>query len=154
MALPESKRSTYLHVFTTFKKRVTSLVVRDFVLSTLSLKLLNLVHLICLFCSILTSLSRIGQTVEQSDLSQQNLVSEYHGHPVPHISYLLFTSSIAAFILPEVSPFLIVENVTSTNFSRYFSKQFKHKGASIYDGYIFDPLPLYVCNIYYVCPQS
>ena len=44
--------------------RVT-MVVRDQVLLTLFLKLLNVSKLLCHFCPILTSPSRIGQTVEQ-----------------------------------------------------------------------------------------
>ena len=49
----------------------------------LFLKFLNLSQLLCHFCPILTSPSKIEQTVEQLKQSEKNLVSDKHGHPVP-----------------------------------------------------------------------
>ena len=56
--------------------RVTTIVVTDYVLLTIFSKFLYL------FCPIITSPARIGQTVEQPKGSQQNLVSDHHGHLV------------------------------------------------------------------------
>ena len=59
-----------------------TMVVRDYVLSTL---IHNLAQLVGQFCPIRSCPSRIWQTVEQSDDSQQILVGDHHGK---------FTSSV------------------------------------------------------------
>ena len=50
-------------------------------MSTLFLKFLYLTQLLCHFCPICSCPSRIGETVEKPNQSQQNLVSDHHGHP-------------------------------------------------------------------------
>jgi len=52
---------------------------RNCILLILFWKFFNLVQLLCHFCPILTSPSKIGQTVEQPKRSQQNLVPDHHG---------------------------------------------------------------------------
>ena len=64
-----------------WNNRVT-MMVRDYVLLTLLLKFHNLGQLLFHFCQICSCQSRIGQTVEQQNLSQQNLVSDHQSHPV------------------------------------------------------------------------
>ena len=61
--------------------RVT-VVVRYYVLLTLLLKIRHLDPLLCHLCPFLTSPSRSGQKKEHLKQSQQNLVSDHHGHPV------------------------------------------------------------------------
>ena len=46
------------------------------------LKSHNVAQMLCNFCCICNRPSRIGQTLEQPNQSQNNLVSEHHGHSV------------------------------------------------------------------------
>ena len=64
------------------------MVVSDYILFIVFIKFPNLDPLLCHFCPFLTSPNKIGQKVEQLKPSEQNLVSDHHGHPVFSISHL------------------------------------------------------------------